>query len=227
MSIFDTRYELARLYILLGEFHIAKAMLERTIEQLTKVTKHQSQPPIILAHLQFQFAELLRQRSSTMKEARTLYQFAIEIIEKVGGDMHLDIAWLREGLGQLQLKNGDYAEAEHNFRLASTIRELWLEPTHLWMNYSRFHLMSLFMQQGRGEDFSIQVQLLVKHNFHTMNHNHPIHKRIMDLCKNKGVMGAPPGVGRNDPCMCGSSKKFKKCCGAKPKPETNENRIQF
>jgi len=23
----------------------------------------------------------------------------------------------------------------------------------------------------------------------------------------------PPGIGRNDPCPCGSGKKFKKCCG--------------
>ena len=23
-----------------------------------------------------------------------------------------------------------------------------------------------------------------------------------------------PGVGRNDPCPCGSGRKFKKCCGA-------------
>jgi preprotein translocase subunit SecA len=23
-------------------------------------------------------------------------------------------------------------------------------------------------------------------------------------------------VGRNDPCPCGSGKKYKKCCGAKP-----------
>jgi uncharacterized protein YecA (UPF0149 family) len=24
---------------------------------------------------------------------------------------------------------------------------------------------------------------------------------------------APPKVGRNDPCPCGSGKKYKKCCG--------------
>jgi preprotein translocase subunit SecA len=24
----------------------------------------------------------------------------------------------------------------------------------------------------------------------------------------------PPKVGRNDPCPCGSGKKYKKCCGA-------------
>jgi preprotein translocase subunit SecA len=25
---------------------------------------------------------------------------------------------------------------------------------------------------------------------------------------------APPKVGRNEPCPCGSGKKYKKCCGA-------------
>ncbi len=24
----------------------------------------------------------------------------------------------------------------------------------------------------------------------------------------------PPKIGRNDPCPCGSGKKYKKCCGA-------------
>ena len=30
--------------------------------------------------------------------------------------------------------------------------------------------------------------------------------------KDKGFPGA--GIGRNDPCPCGSGKKYKKCCGA-------------
>jgi preprotein translocase subunit SecA len=39
--------------------------------------------------------------------------------------------------------------------------------------------------------------------------------------ESKGEFGAPaktaqhtgPKVGRNDPCPCGSGKKYKKCCG--------------
>gem|GEM_PF-1329412 len=27
------------------------------------------------------------------------------------------------------------------------------------------------------------------------------------------VMRSAPKIGRNDPCSCGSQKKFKKCCG--------------
>ena len=31
----------------------------------------------------------------------------------------------------------------------------------------------------------------------------------------KTIVRAGPKVGRNDPCPCGSGKKYKKCCGAK------------
>ena len=32
--------------------------------------------------------------------------------------------------------------------------------------------------------------------------------------KRESVRRETPKVGRNDPCICGSGKKFKKCCGA-------------
>ena len=31
------------------------------------------------------------------------------------------------------------------------------------------------------------------------------------------LLGAPAQAGRNDPCPCGSGKKYKKCCGANEK----------
>ncbi|AHE98683.1 UPF0149 family protein [Thioalkalivibrio paradoxus] len=34
--------------------------------------------------------------------------------------------------------------------------------------------------------------------------------------RTQSVRRAVPKVGRNDPCPCGSGKKFKKCCGAAP-----------
>jgi SEC-C motif-containing protein len=35
-----------------------------------------------------------------------------------------------------------------------------------------------------------------------------------NMVKPKPVTRETPKVGRNDPCPCGSGKKFKKCCGA-------------
>lgn len=39
------------------------------------------------------------------------------------------------------------------------------------------------------------------------NHHHHHHEAL------KPLMRSAPKVGRNDPCPCGSQKKFKKCCG--------------
>ena len=33
------------------------------------------------------------------------------------------------------------------------------------------------------------------------------------IVKNKTVVNKEKKVGRNDPCPCGSGKKYKKCCG--------------
>jgi len=35
-----------------------------------------------------------------------------------------------------------------------------------------------------------------------------------DVQKVETVKRAEPKVGRNEPCPCGSGKKYKKCCGA-------------
>lgn len=39
------------------------------------------------------------------------------------------------------------------------------------------------------------------------NHGHHHHEALRPLTR------TAPKVGRNDPCPCGSEKKFKKCCG--------------
>lgn len=39
-----------------------------------------------------------------------------------------------------------------------------------------------------------------------------IFKEMQDLPTEKQMNRKPPRVGRNEPCPCGSGKKFKKCC---------------
>ncbi|HEY4775727.1 MAG TPA: anaerobic sulfatase maturase [Xanthobacteraceae bacterium] len=41
---------------------------------------------------------------------------------------------------------------------------------------------------------------------------------IMEVVRHQQLPAARAGVGRNDPCPCGSGKKFKKCCGNAPSP---------
>lgn len=37
--------------------------------------------------------------------------------------------------------------------------------------------------------------------------NHGHHEQL------KPIVRSLPKIGRNDPCLCGSGKKYKKCCG--------------
>ncbi len=39
-------------------------------------------------------------------------------------------------------------------------------------------------------------------------------KELYKIEKTSRTVVKPPKVGRNDPCPCGSGKKYKKCCGA-------------
>jgi len=44
-------------------------------------------------------------------------------------------------------------------------------------------------------------------------------KPMVQLPTKKQMERKPPKVGRNEPCPCGSGKKFKKCCLRDPKDE--------
>ena len=47
-----------------------------------------------------------------------------------------------------------------------------------------------------------------------VDHGRTVGTAAIDSEGNVIPFKAPPKVGRNDPCPCGSGKKFKKCCGA-------------
>lgn len=46
------------------------------------------------------------------------------------------------------------------------------------------------------------------HHVHGPNCNHGHSHEAL-----KPIVRDAPKVGRNDPCICGSQKKYKKCCG--------------
>ncbi|MBD3244209.1 MAG: hypothetical protein GF331_26695, partial [Chitinivibrionales bacterium] len=51
---------------------------------------------------------------------------------------------------------------------------------------------------------------------HEIGHFHKLHAAWYyedgEMVKPKPVVRETPKVGRNDPCPCGSGKKYKKCC---------------
>ena len=66
---------------------------------------------------------------------------------------------------------------------------------------------------GRGSRVEPQRQM-PKSAVDEMLHDPKLRKRMADAgIPAREVMDLLPKVGRNDPCPCGSGKKFKKCCG--------------
>jgi uncharacterized protein YchJ len=55
----------------------------------------------------------------------------------------------------------------------------------------------------------VQAQQQDQGHVHGPNCNHHHHHELL-----KPIKREAPKLGRNDPCLCGSLKKFKKCCGA-------------
>lgn len=78
---------------------------------------------------------------------------------------------------------------------------------------------------GGPEDETGSVEFLFRYKLNRQLH---MHRELSQFCRRDGLWlyessdmnpkGAPLRVekqpGRNDPCPCGSSKKYKKCCGA-------------
>ncbi len=69
--------------------------------------------------------------------------------------------------------------------------------------------------KGRNEDEGF-VEFFARYSSETEQQNNSIHECSRFIRLNQRwyyVDGTKPQVGRNDPCPCGSSKKYKKCCG--------------
>jgi SEC-C motif-containing protein len=99
------------------------------------------------------------------------------------------------------------------------------KTTQAWAEKSQWHgLEILKTEKGGTDDTDGQVEFIAHF---TQDEVRREHHEMADFRKDKGqwyfvngkVMGPKqiirqePKVGRNDPCICGSGKKYKKCCG--------------
>jgi SEC-C motif domain protein len=67
------------------------------------------------------------------------------------------------------------------------------------------HEVSQFRKNQAGQWFFVEGD----HHTHAEGEGHDHHHARPETFKREA-----PKVGRNDPCTCGSGKKYKKCCGA-------------
>ena len=73
--------------------------------------------------------------------------------------------------------------------------------------------MALVETPAQREEFSKQVPASIAAIYRFWL---PFRQAIHELQQARTIARTHPKVGRNDPCPCGSGKKFKKCCGTAP-----------
>lgn len=94
-----------------------------------------------------------------------------------------------------------------------------------WSRAARWHGLEILSTEGGGENDDtgvVEFRATYTANGEFCNH-HEISNFVREpdgwkfddghLVGEKPLVRETPKVGRNDPCPCGSGKKFKKCCG--------------
>ena len=113
----------------------------------------------------------------------------------------------------------------YNTHHKSTRGELDMEGIKTWALESDWlGLEILSTEKGLEKDSEGKVEFSCLFNFQGKNQSHhELSSFIKEdgkwyfvdgVLKDATIKRDAPKIGRNDPCSCGSGKKFKKCCGA-------------
>lgn len=115
----------------------------------------------------------------------------------------------------------DYIYETHD---PATRGDVDIEEIRAWAEQSDWEGLSVVSKEAGGEnDDSGKVEFVAHYTLHGKDHHH--HESSIFTRKegkwyftegtivNNTVRRDGPKIGRNDPCVCGSGKKFKKCCG--------------
>ena len=122
-----------------------------------------------------------------------------------------------------------YASGNIDFLFASSGPDVQAEfdadSSRRWAEGSTWQGMEVLATEkgGEGDDEGI-VEFIARYNVNGTDfehHERSLFQRIKGewkfidgvLVKPQPITREAPKVGRNDPCPCGSGKKYKKCCG--------------
>jgi len=99
------------------------------------------------------------------------------------------------------------------------------KTTREWAESSEWHKLEIVSTiEGGAEDKEGKVEFIAAYSDKGINKEHhelSTFKKVDgkwylvngEILSHKPVVRTTPKTGRNDPCTCGSGKKFKKCCG--------------
>jgi SEC-C motif-containing protein len=115
----------------------------------------------------------------------------------------------------------DYIVDTH---LPETRESLDREASSQWAQESKWlGLEIVTTQAGQATDNEGGVEFIARFSQDGTEYEHHENSRFLKVDGKwyfsegrivpKTVVNTAPTVGRNDPCPCGSGKKFKKCCG--------------
>lgn len=116
----------------------------------------------------------------------------------------------------------DYVMKTHD---PDTVHQVDRRSTEEWAEQSEWLGFELLDSRAGGpEDFQGTIEFVARYRIKGVNLEHrelATFRRQDDVwyfVDGEQVAGPPvrretPKIGRNDPCSCGSGKKYKKCCG--------------
>jgi SEC-C motif-containing protein len=120
-------------------------------------------------------------------------------------------------------KKGGYIVETHD---PATRDEVDEKATQRWAEETEWlQLQVLSTEKGGEQDEDGKVEFVARfkdtRGREHSHHEHSTFKRVDgrwyyhdgEVQKQSPIKRAAPKVGRNDPCPCGSGKKYKKCCG--------------
>ena len=98
------------------------------------------------------------------------------------------------------------------------------DATEQWAKHAEWQGLEVIKTEGGGDGDNVgEVEFIAKFNWQGEDRDH--HERAHfskvdgewyfvegDAVKSEPFVRSEPKVGRNDPCPCGSGKKYKKCC---------------
>jgi len=114
---------------------------------------------------------------------------------------------------------GDTLHPDHRADWDRDATRRWAEGAE-WLG-----LEIVSTERGGAGDEEGRVEFIARYRERGEPRQHHEHSRFMrqdgrwyyvdgEVPKSPTQRHAGPRVGRNDPCLCGSGKKYKKCCGA-------------
>ena len=129
----------------------------------------------------------------------------------------------------MRARYSSYATGAVSFLKTSAVpkvqEEFCEEDAKSWFESTRWHGLEIIRTEGGGADDAtgvVEFRALYTTNGEFCNH-HEISRFVKDadgwkfadgeIVGEKPIMRDEPKIGRNDPCPCGSGKKYKKCCG--------------